>query len=168
MFGSTKFEDLRDLYVEEIKDVYDAEHRILDALPRMAEKANDDQLKQAFRSHLEETRGQVRRLEQVFGSLGIDPDRKTCEAMKGLMSEGDELLGAKGDGDVIDAALIGAAQRVEHYEMAAYGTLRTLARQLGHEDQARLLQETLDEEGAADEKLTRIAESRVNRKAVTA
>lgn len=168
MSGSTKFEDLKDLYVEEIKDVYDAEHRILDALPKMAEKANDDQLKQAFRSHLEETRGQVRRLEQVFGSLGIDPDRKTCEAMKGLMSEGDELLGAKGDGDVIDAALIGAAQRVEHYEMAAYGTLRTLARELGHEDQARLLQETLDEEGAADEKLTRIAESRVNRRAVTA
>ena len=168
MFGNTRFEDLGDLYVEEIKDVYDAEHRILDALPKMADKANDDQLKQAFRSHLEETRGQVRRLEQVFSSLGIDPERKTCDAMKGLMSEGDELLGAKGDGDVIDAALIGAAQRVEHYEIAAYGTLRTLARELGHEDQARLLQQNLDEEGAADEKLTRIAESRVNRKAVTA
>jgi ferritin-like metal-binding protein YciE len=162
MFGRTKFENLRDLYLDELHDLYDAEHQILDALPKMENRASHDELKRAFRSHLEETRGQVSRLEQVFEMCGEKPSRKTCEAMKGLMAEGEEILKAKGDPDVLDAGLIAAAQRVEHYEIAGYGTLRTLARRLGYEDQARLLQQTLDQEGAADKKLTQIAESRVN------
>jgi ferritin-like metal-binding protein YciE len=128
----------------------------------MEERASNDELKRAFHSHLEETRGQVSRLEQVFEKCGEQPDRKTCVAMKGLIAEGEEILKAKGDNDVIDAGLIAAAQRVEHYEIAGYGTVRTLAQRLGFEDQARLLQQTLDQEGAADKKLTQIAESRVN------
>jgi ferritin-like metal-binding protein YciE len=168
MFGATKFENLKDLYVDELKDLYDAEHQILEALPQMAEKASHPELKQAFRTHLEQTRGQVTRLEQVFQKLGVEPERKTCKAMKGLMAEGEEILKAKGDEDTIDAALIAAAQRVEHYEIAGYGTMRSLARRLGHEDQARLLQQTLDQEGEADKKLTRLAESRINAEAVYA
>jgi ferritin-like metal-binding protein YciE len=162
MFGSNKFETLEDLYVDELRDLYDAEHQILDALPKMIERASHDELKQAFRQHLDETRGQVARLEQVFERLGHKADRKTCAAMKGLIAEGKEILEAKGNEDVIDAGLIAAAQRVEHYEIAGYGTLRTLARRLGHEDQARLLQQNLEQEGNADQTLTRIAETRVN------
>ena len=162
MFGRNKFDNLRDLYMDELRDLYDAEHQILDAMPKMVERASHDELKRAFRQHLEETRGQVTRLEQVFEKCGEKPDRKTCAAMKGLIAEGEEILKAKGDNDVIDAGLIAAAQRVEHYEIAGYGTLRTLARRLGYEDQARLLQQTLDQEGAADKMLTQIAESRVN------
>ncbi|HEX2254827.1 MAG TPA: ferritin-like domain-containing protein [Thermoanaerobaculia bacterium] len=168
MFGATKFENLKDLYVDELKDLYDAEHQILEALPMMAEKASHTELQQAFRNHLEQTRGQVTRLEQVFQKLGMQPERKTCKAMKGLMAEGQEILKAKGDDDTIDAALIAAAQRVEHYEIAGYGTVRTLAQRLGHEDQARLLQEILNQEGETDKKLTRLAESRVNADAVLA
>jgi ferritin-like metal-binding protein YciE len=162
MFGHNRFDTLRDLFMDELRDLYDAEHQILSALPKMEERASDDELKRAFRSHLEETRGQVTRLEQVFEKCGEKPERKTCAAMKGLVAEGEEILKAKGDDDVIDAGLIAAAQRVEHYEIAGYGTLRTLARRLGFEEQARLLQQTLDQEGAADKKLTQIAESRVN------
>lgn len=162
MFGHNKFETLRDLYMDELRDLYDAEHQILDAMPKMVERASHDELKRAFRQHLEETRGQVSRLEQVFEKCGEKADRKTCAAMKGLLAEGKEILEAKGDADVIDAGLIASAQRVEHYEIAGYGTLRTLARRLGYEDQARLLQQTLDQEGAADKMLTQIAESRVN------
>lgn len=162
MFGRNRFENLRDLYLDELRDLYDAEHQILDALPKMVERASHDELKRAFRQHLEETRGQVARLEQVFEKCGEKADRKTCAAMKGLVAEGEEILKAKGDDDVIDAGLIGAAQKVEHYEMAGYGTVRTLARRLGYEDQARLLQQTLDQEGSADKLLTQIAESRVN------
>ena len=162
MFGRNRFDNLRDLYLDELRDVYDAEHQILDALPKMEERASHDELKRAFRTHLEETRGQVRRLEQVFELCGEKPDRKTCVAMKGLINEGQEILKASGDDDVIDAGLIGAAQRVEHYEIAVYGTARTLARRLGFDDQARLLQQNLDEEGNADKTLTQVAESRVN------
>jgi ferritin-like metal-binding protein YciE len=162
MFGRNRFETLRDLYMDELRDLYDAEHQLLDALPKMEERASHDELKRAFRSHLEETRGQVSRLEQVFDKCGEKPERKTCVAMKGLIAEGEEILKARGDDDVIDAGLIGAAQKVEHYEIAGYGTVRTLARRLGFEDQARLLQQSLDQEGAADKKLTQIAESRVN------
>ncbi len=162
MFGHARFDKLEDLYLDQLKDLYDAEHRILEALPKMVEKAGHDELRQAFRSHLEETRGQVTRLEQVFEKLGHTPSRETCQAMKGLLAEGEEVLSAKGDPDVLDAGLIAAAQRVEHYEMAGYGTARTLARRLGHEDQAQLLQQTLDQEGAADHKLTKVAESTVN------
>ena len=162
MFGKIKLENLEKLYVDELKDAYDFEHQILDALPKMEEAAVSSQLKEAFREHREQTRGQVKRLEQVFNMLGRDADRKTCKGMKGLIAEGDEYIKAKGDDATIDAALVSAAQRVEHYEMAVYGTLRTFARALGHADQANLLQQTLDEESKTDEKLTRLAESGIN------
>jgi ferritin-like metal-binding protein YciE len=161
MFG-TKLESLRKLYLDELKDVYDAEHQILDALPKMADAASSPQLKNGFREHLEQTRQQVRRLEEIFGKLDEKPHRKTCKGMKGLLAEGEEYVKAKGDEDTIDASLISAAQRVEHYEMAAYGTLRTYARTLGHEDHARLLQQTLDEESRTDQKLTELAEAGIN------
>ena len=168
MFGTMKLENLETLYVDELKDAYDFEHQILDALPKMAEAAHSTELQAAFREHRRETENQVRRLEQVFRSLGREADRKTCKGMKGLLSEGDEFVKARGDDATVDAALISAAQRVEHYEMAVYGTLRTYAEVLGHDDQARLLDESLDEESAADEKLTELATSGINVEATTA
>jgi len=160
-----KIDNLQKLFVEELKDVYDAEHQLLDALSKMSAAATAPELKRAFTQHRQETQGQVRRLEQVFRGLGREPERKECEGIKGLLEEGKEFLEAEGDKDAIDAALIGAAQKVEHYEMAAYGTLRTFALTLGRRDEAQLLQETLDEEAAADEKLTDIAVSGVNAEA---
>ena len=157
-----KIDNLQKLFVDELKDVYDAEHQILDALPKMTEAASSQELKRAFAQHRAETQGQVRRLEQVFRGLGKEPERKECEGMKGLLEEGKEFIDAEGDKDAIDAALISAAQKVEHYEIATYGTLRTFALTLGRRDEAQLLQETLDEEAAADEKLTDIAVSGVN------
>lgn len=157
-----KIDNLQKLFVDELKDVYDAEHQILDALPKMTEAASSQELKRAFTQHRAETQGQVRRLEQVFRGLGREPERKACEGMKGLLEEGKEFIDAEGDKDAIDAALISAAQKVEHYEIATYGTLRTFALTLGRRDEAQLLQETLDEEAAADEKLTDIAVSGVN------
>ncbi len=168
MFGKMKIESLETLYLDELKDAYDFEHRILDALPKMEESATSPELVEAFRQHRRETENQVRRLEQVFDSLGRDAERKTCKGMKGLISEGEEYVEARGDEAAIDAALIASAQRVEHYEMAVYGTLRTYARALGHEDQARLLQESLEEEKAADETLTRLAETGINVEAAMA
>lgn len=162
VFTSLEFNSLDDLFLEQLQDLYDAEKRLTEALPKMADAAHSAQLKQAFQSHLRETEGQVTRLERIFQQLGQTPQRETCEAMKGLIKEGSEMIQAKGDPDVRDAALIAAAQRVEHYEMAGYGTARTFAQRLGHQDAARLLQETLDEEGAADKKLTQIAEAQVN------
>jgi len=157
-----KLDTLKDLLIDELKDLNDAEHQITKALPKMAKAASNPQLQTAFTSHLAETEGQIRRLEQVFKALGLNPTRKTCEAMKGLLKEGDEVLEEKADPDVKDAVLIASAQRVEHYEMAGYGTVRTFARTLGLNDVAQLLQETLNEEGAADKKLTQIAERQVN------
>ena len=157
-----KIDNLQKLFVDELKDVYDAEHQILDALPKMTEAASSQELKRAFTQHRAETQGQVRRLEQVFRGFGKEPERKTCEGMKGLLEEGKEFIDADGDKDAIDAALISAAQKVEHYEIATYGTLRTFALTLGRREEAQLLQETLDEEAAADEKLTDIAVSGVN------
>ncbi|MEW4526735.1 ferritin-like domain-containing protein [Maioricimonas sp. JC845] len=168
LFTSTEFDSLECLFVDQIQDIYDAEQRLTKALPKMAEAATDPQLKAAFSSHLTETEGQVHRLEKVFEMLGKDAKTKTCDAMKGLISEGEEMINAKGDEHVRDAALIAAAQRVEHYEIAAYGTARQLATRLGRSDIARLLQETLDEEGAADRKLTSIAEASVNPQAAHA
>ena len=133
----------------------------------MRDAAHSPQLKQAYDSHLRETEGQVNRLEKCFELINESPKAKTCDAMKGLISEGDEMVNANGDPDVKDAALIAAAQRVEHYEMAGYGCLVHFANRLGQHDAARLLQETLDEEGEADKKLTAIAESSVNQKAAT-
>lgn len=162
MFTSKNFETLDELFVAQLQDLYDAEQRLTKALPKMAEAANSDQLKNAFKHHLAETETQVNRLEQVFQTLGEEPKAKTCDAMKGLISEGDELVGAKGNSAVIDAGLIAAAQRVEHYEIAGYGTARALATQLGHQRAAELLEQTLDEEAAADRKLTEIAETYAN------
>lgn len=156
---------LQDLFANQIEDLYDAENRLIEALPKMADAAQSPQLKSAFESHLEETRGHVGRLEQVFEALGQPPKRETCQAVKGLIAEGEEAIKAKGDPAVRDAALIAAAQRVEHYEMAGYGTARTLATQLAYDRPATLLQETLQEEKEADRKLTTIAESSVNTQA---
>ena len=162
MFGKMKLESLKALYLDELKDAYDFEHQLLEALPKMEKAAHADELKTAFREHLGQTQRQVERLKQVFTSLGVDAERKTCKGMKGLLTEGDEYLKARGDRDTIDASLIAAAQRVEHYEIAVYGTLREYARVLGAADQGRLLQMTLDEEKTADQKLTRLAEQGIN------
>ena len=162
LFSSTEFNSLDDLFLQQIEDLYDAEKRIRDGLVQMREAAHNPELKQAFDTHLRETEGQIGRLEQVFKAIGKTPERETCEAAKGLIREGSEMISATGDPDVKDAGLIAAAQRIEHYEIAGYGTARTLAQQLGHAEAARLLQETLDEEGRTDKLLTQIAESRVN------
>jgi ferritin-like metal-binding protein YciE len=153
---------LHDLYVDELKDLYSAENQLVKALPKMAKAASDPKLRQAFESHLEETKGHVQRLETIFKELDESPKGKKCKAMEGLIEEGGEILKEDGQPSVIDAALIAAAQRVEHYEMAAYGSTRTFATLLGFEDAANLLQETLDEEAKADKKLTEVAETEVN------
>ncbi len=155
-------ESLQQLYVDELRDLMSAEHMILKALPKMAEKASHSSLGQALREHEKQTREHVRRLEQVFGMLGIKPEEKKCKGMEGIIEEGKEVLKEYDDSDVLDAALIAAAQRVEHYEMAAYGCVRTYANALGLGEQQELLQRTLDEEGKADHLLTRIAEEVVN------
>jgi ferritin-like metal-binding protein YciE len=162
IFGNIEFNSLEDLFLEQLEDLYDAEHRIIRALPKMSEAARSRELKQAFDQHLAQTRGHVDRLDTIFRELNKTPDRETCEAMKGLLREGEEMIDAKGDPNVRDAALIAAAQRVEHYEMAGYGTARSLAIHLGHANAARLLQDTLEEEKSADSKLTDIAENAVN------
>jgi ferritin-like metal-binding protein YciE len=162
---SESLNNFDDLFEHQLKDLYDAEHQIIEALPLMAGAASSSDLKNAFNTHLMETRDQAKRLEQVFQIVGKKPERVTCPAMKGLIKEGNETINAKGDPKVKDAALIASAQRVEHYEIAAYGTLRTLARQAGLADVAQLLQKTLDEEGNTDKKLTRLAESHINQEA---
>jgi len=162
LFSSKTLNSLDDLLVDHLKDLYDAEQRITKALPKMASAAKNPALKQAFESHLKETQGQLGRLEKAFAALGRSPEAVTCAAMQGLLSEGQEAIDASGDPDVKDAALIAAAQRVEHYEIAGYGCARTFAQQLKKTEVATLLQQTLDEEAAADKKLTALAESRVN------
>jgi ferritin-like metal-binding protein YciE len=160
-----KLESLADVLEAELNDLYSAEKQLVEALPSMASAATSDELTEAIEEHLEETRGHVRRLEEAFRSAGLDVKSEKCEAMEGLIKEGSEVAEADGDGDARDAAIIGAAQRVEHYEIAAYGTARTLADQLGHEEAAGLLSETLEEESAADRKLTEIATGSVNKSA---
>jgi ferritin-like metal-binding protein YciE len=155
-------DSLDKLFLEELKDVYNAEKQLVQALPRLAKAAESPELREAFTSHLEETKGHVERLEQVFKALGETPRGKKCKGMEGLIEEGKEVLEQEGAGAVIDAALIAGAQRVEHYEIAAYGCLCTYAKLLGHDDAAELLGETLAEEEAADSKLSEIAESSVN------
>jgi ferritin-like metal-binding protein YciE len=157
-----KLDSLQTLYIEELRDLYNAENQLVKALPKMAKGASHQELKQAFEGHLEQTKEHVERLEEIFRRLEEKPTGKTCKAMKGLIEEGSEILEEDGDESVLDAALIGAAQRVEHYEIAAYGTVRTFANMLGEEEAAELLQETLDEEGEADKLLTELAESVVN------
>jgi len=155
-------DSLKELYIDELRDLYSAENQLVKALPKMAKKASAPELKQAFQNHLEETKGHVERLEEIFGELDEKPTGKTCQGMKGLIEEGAEVIDEDGVEAVLDAALIGAAQRVEHYEIAGYGVARTFARILGEDDAADLLQETLDEEGEADKKLTAIAEEEIN------
>jgi ferritin-like metal-binding protein YciE len=159
-------ESLEDLFLNELKDVYNAEKQILKALPRMAKAADAPALQQAFTKHLRETEGQVDRLERIFKSLDQTPRGKKCKGMEGLIEEGKEILEEEGAVEVIDAALIAAAQRVEHYEIAAYGCLRTYAQLLGYEDAHRLLGETLREEEATDKALTALGEGGINQAAV--
>jgi ferritin-like metal-binding protein YciE len=155
-------ETLRDLYIEELKDLYSAEKQLVRALPKMAKNASSPQLQEAFTTHLEETQGHVDRLETIFESLESSPRGKKCVGMEGLIEEANELLEEDAAEDVVDAGLISKAQHVEHYEMAGYGTVRTWAQLLGEERHAQLLQQTLDEEENADRLLTQIAETSVN------
>ena len=159
---------LRELLIDELSDLYSAEKQLLKALPKMAKAANSAELRTAFEDHLAETEGQVARLDQIFSELGEKPKRKKCKAMEGLIEEGAEVIETKGTPEVKDVALIGAAQRVEHYEMAAYGTTRAIAETLSLDNVAALLQETLDEEGQADKKLNDLATSGINEEALSA
>lgn len=158
---------LHDLYVDELKDLYNAESQILKALPKMAKIASDPQLAAAFTGHVAETKVHIERLETIFQHLDASPKGKKCKAMEGLLAEGQDLMANDANPSVMDAALIGAAQRVEHYEMAGYGCVRTYARLLGEDRAADLLQMTLDEEGNTDKRLTQLAESVINAEAVT-
>jgi ferritin-like metal-binding protein YciE len=157
-----KLTNLHDLYVDELKDLYSAEHQILKALPKMVMKASASELADAFADHLKVTHGHVERLDKIFKMLEVSPKGKKCKAMEGLLEEGKEVMSEEAEPSVMDAALIAAAQRVEHYEMAGYGCVRTFARLLGYEKAADLLQETLEEEGEVDKKLTELAESVIN------
>jgi ferritin-like metal-binding protein YciE len=164
MGGNMPNEGLKELYVEELKDLYSAENQLLKALPKMAKAASSDELREGFEEHLEQTRGHVQRLEEIFKSLDESPKGKKCMGMEGLVKEGSEVMDEDFEGALMDAALIGAAQRVEHYEIAAYGTVRELATVLGESEQASLLEQTLEEEKETDEKLTALAKE-VNAKA---
>jgi ferritin-like metal-binding protein YciE len=168
LFSNTKLESLEDLFCCQLEDLYDAETRLTKALPAMADAADSPELQTAFRQHLQQTEVHVSRLEQIFRLMNKDPERETCQAMKGLISEGEEMVKAQGAPDVKDAALIASAQRVEHYEIAGYGTARTFAQRLGMSEAAQLLQETLDEEGETDKRLTQIAVQGVNTRAMAA
>jgi len=153
-----EMDTLAKLYVDELKDLWSAEKQILQALPKMAKAAKARPLKQGFRDHARQTREHVRRLERIIKSLDASPRGKKCVGMEGLLKEGAELIKERPEADVLDAGLIAAAQHVEHYEMAGYGTVRTWAKVLGHSDHARLLQRTLNEEGDTDKRLTKLAE----------
>jgi ferritin-like metal-binding protein YciE len=163
-----KLDNLEDLLVMQLRDLLSAEEQLIDALPKMAEAANSAALKEAFETHLEETRVQQTRLEEAFELLGQEPSSESCEAMAGLISEGEEIIDMEGDPDVKDAALIAAAQRVEHYEMAGYGCAAAFASKLGKRKIASLLRTTLEEEANADKKLTSIAEKGINAEAARA
>ena len=151
--------NLEDLFIDELKDIYDAEKRITKALPKMAKAASSEELSAAFEEHLQQTEEQINRLDRIFDSMDKAPGRKTCEAMVGLLEEGKNLMEEDAPEHVMDAALISAAQKVEHYEIASYGCLRDWAKLLGNDEAAKLLQQTLDEEGETDEKLSQIAQS---------
>jgi ferritin-like metal-binding protein YciE len=157
-----ELDTLKALYIEGLKDLYSAENQILKALPKMIKKTSHAELRRAFTQHERQTRQQAKRLERICRALGEKPTGKKCVGMEGLIEEAQELIKEGPDPDVLDAGLIAAAQHVEHYEMAGYGTVRTYARQLGFRDQAELLQQTLNEEGETDKLLTRIAETSVN------
>jgi ferritin-like metal-binding protein YciE len=154
-----------DLFVHTLRDIYYAENQIAKALPKMIDKASAPELRQAFQTHLSETQGQIKRLEEVFRMHGQEPKGVTCEAIDGIISEAESVMGNVADKAVLDAAMLASAQAVEHYEITRYGTLATWARELGRDDCARLLHQTLEEEKRTDEKLTGIAEARINRRA---
>ncbi len=156
---------LQELYIEELKDLYSAENQIIKALPEMIKAASSKQLQAGFGRHLEETKTHVKRLEEIFDKLDTSPKGKKCKAMEGLLEEGEELMEEDASPEVLDAGLIAAAQKVEHYEIASYGTVRTYAELLGDQEAAQLLQETLDEEDETDKKLTELA-SNINLEAV--
>lgn len=162
-----KLETMKELLLDELQDLYSAETQITKALPKMAKTSSNSELKHAFESHLRETEGHVQRLEKIFKQMKENPKGKTCEGMKGLLKEGEERIKESGDPAVVDAGLISAAQRVEHYEIAAYGSARTFAEMLNESEVANLLEQTLEEEKSADQKLTRISQT-VNRRAEAA
>jgi ferritin-like metal-binding protein YciE len=159
---------VNDLLLDELRDIYHAEKQLVRALPKMAKKAKSDELRRAIEDHLEETKGQVERLDQVFQQLDARSSGQRCEAMEGLIEEAKEMMEEVTTPEVLDAAMITAAQKVEHYEIASYGSVCALAEALGHKDAARLLEETLNEEKAADQKLNQIALSGVNQAALQA
>lgn len=156
---------LEDLFEHQLKDLYSAESQLIDALPKVAKKANDSKLKKAFEDHLEETKGHKKRLEEICDALDISAGGETCKAMKGLIKEAESFMEEADNKEVMDAGLIAEAQRVEHYEISAYGTAVRYAKELGHDDIASKLQKTLDEEYDADNKLDKLAENRLNKKA---
>ena len=164
----TKLKNLDDLFEHEVKDLYSAEKQLLEALPKMAEKAADPRLKQAFEKHLAETKAQKDRLEQVFELCGLNPGRKKCEAMAGLIEEGESMIDEKATPEVKDAGLIASAQRIEHYEISGYGTAAHFANRLGKKDAAKLLEQTLAEEQKTDTLLNDLAKSYINQKAMEA
>lgn len=162
---AAKMRTLEDAYVDLLKDLYSAEKQLTKALPKMAKNAQASDLRMAFEDHLKQTEKQVERIERIFTEMEGSPRGKKCVGMEGLIEEGNELLKEDAEPEVLDAGLIAAAQKVEHYEIAGYGTARAWAHHLGHNDAARLLEQTLEEESMANEKLTRIAESHVNMEA---
>ena len=157
-----KIENLHELFVNELSDIWNGEQQLTKALPKMAEKSSDNRLAEGFTIHLQETKGQIDRIQRVVSLLGIELEKETCDAMKGLIKEGEELIKNVAKGPLLDAALITAAQKVEHYEIAAYGSLCALAKELGYDDAAAILAETLEEEKATNEKLDRLAEGHIN------
>src|SRR5688572_8911826 len=159
-----KMQTLEDLFIHEVQDLHSAEEQIVEALPEMVKAASSPELKKAFQEHLKVTKTHLDRVQQILTELGEKPGKK-CKGMEGVLKEGEEVLKEDSDADVKDAALIAAAQKVEHYEMAGYGAARTHALQLDHDNMAEVLQQTLDEEGEADKKLTALAESSINAKA---
>jgi ferritin-like metal-binding protein YciE len=162
---ASKMSTLEDLYMDLLKDLYSAEKQLVKALPKMAKNAQSPDLQRAFQEHLRQTEGQVERIERIFSELEGSPRGKKCVGMEGLIEEGNELLKEDAEPDVLDAGLIAAAQKVEHYEIAGYGTARAWAQRLGYNNAVKLLEQTLEEESLANEKLTKIAESHVNMEA---
>ena len=161
-----KMGNLHELYIDHLKDAYDAEKQLIQAMPKMAKATSNQELRQAFQMHLDQTKQQVETLDQVFQMLDTRPGRKKCKGMEGLIAETEELMmEEKMSPEALDAGLIAAAQKVEHYEISQYGTLRAWAEEMGHKDQVRLIQQILDQEGQTDKMLTRLAESMVNQRA---
>jgi len=157
-----KIESLHDLFIQELHDIYDAENQLIKALPKMADKANYPELKNAITQHLEQTKNQARRIEEIFENLGEKVKGQKCDGMRGIIDEGEKLAGERGDAASLDAGIIASAQKVEHYEIAAYGSLSTWAEMMGHQRELQLLQQTLLEEKETDQKLTQLAERLIN------